>query len=112
DRRRRAVGREVAEAAAVQARRDVRDDVELLARLEQRLLERQVEARGHDQLVRRAVRAQLRRQRGEEAVYRRGRRARLDQRVQLVPQRARALHDGDVLRDAGQLGGVAGIREA
>ena len=79
----------MAEAATVAARRDVRDDVELLARVEERLLEGEVVARGDDQLVRRAALAQKRRQRGEEAVDRRRLRGRLEQRVQLVPERPR-----------------------
>ena len=40
------------------------------------------------------------------------RRGRSEQRVQLVVERARALHHGDVLRHARQLGRASGIREA
>ena len=71
--------------------RDVGDDVELLARLRERTLEREVEVRGHDQLAWRAALAQEPGELGERAV----RRARLvvavEQRVELVVERADAL---------------------
>ena len=67
-----AVRRDVTEAAAMATRRDVRDDVELLAGLEQRLFEREVVARRHEQLVRCAALAQQRWQRGKEPVDRAG----------------------------------------
>ena len=86
-----AVGREWQNRPRWRPDGDVRDDVELLARVEERLLEREVVARRDDQLVRRAALAQQRRQRREEAVDRRRLHAALEQRVQLVLERARAL---------------------
>jgi len=86
------VGTDVAEPAAVTPGRDVRDDVELLAGVEERLLEQEVVARRDEQLVRRATVAQDGRHRREEAVDggRRGRDA--QHRVQLVVQRPGPLH--------------------
>ena len=81
-------GRPVPEAAAVRPCRDVGDDVELLARLLERALEREVVVRAHDQLVRRAPLAQERGELREEAVERRGLDGRLEARVQLVVERA------------------------
>ena len=108
DRVRGAVGLDVAEPAAVPARRDVRDDVELLPRVEERLLEREVVARRHQQHVRSAALPQQRRQQREEPVHRRRRRAGGEHRVQLVVERARPLRQRDVLRDAGKIGRLVG----
>ena len=91
------------ELAAVRAGRDVRDDVELLARRVERPLEREVVAGRDHELVRRAPGAQHRRQAGEEAVHRLGLRRLLEATVQLVVERPRAVHRGDVLRDARQV---------
>ena len=72
-----AVRADMAELAAVPPDGEVRDDVELLAGVEEGALERQVVARGHDQLVRRAALAQQRRQgREQEAMNRRRRHVR------------------------------------
>ena len=57
---------------------DVGDDVDLLARLLERALEREVVVRRHDELVRRAALAQERRQLGEETMER----AWLDRRLE------------------------------
>src|SRR5207247_1130913 len=56
----------VAEAAAIASGGEIGDDVELLSRLEQRLLEREVVARRDEELVRQAPLAQPRRERGEK----------------------------------------------
>src|SRR5918996_3870978 len=92
------------EAPPMLPRRDVRDDVELLARVLERTLEREVVVRADDELVRNAALAKNRRQLCEEpmewARLRRG----LEERVQLVVQRSRALHRRDVLGDAREVG--------
>ena len=61
------------ELAAVLPGREIGDDVELLACLEESALERQVVARRDDQLVRHVTLAKQRRQGREEAVHRRRR---------------------------------------
>ena len=66
---------------------DVADDVELLSRLLERPLEREVVVRAHDQLVRRAALAQVGRQAREDAMQRRRLDRGLEERVQLVVQR-------------------------
>src|SRR5690349_22207738 len=58
----------VAETPPVAPRREVRDDVELLAFVQQRLLERDVVPRRHEELVRQAASTQASRQRGEETM--------------------------------------------
>ena len=101
----------MAEPAPIPTGGDVRDDVEFLAGVEQRLLEGEVVTARDDQLMRRAALAQDGRQGGEEAVDRGGLRARLEQFVELVPQGAGAPHHGHVLRDPGQLRRAARVRE-
>ena len=59
----------VAEPAAIPSRSEVGDDVELLSRVEKRLLEREVVARRDEELVQQAPFAQPRRQRREESVH-------------------------------------------
>ena len=86
----RAVGRAMAELAAVPAEGEVRDDVELLAGLGERALERAVVRGRHDQLMRRAALAEQRRQGGEEAVHRRRRVGAADERVRARRRAARS----------------------
>ena len=102
----------MAELAAVRPGRHVGDDVELLAGLQKGGLERHVVARRDDQLVRQPAFPQERRQRGEKAVdLGRARRLRLEEGVELVVQRSRAAHDGDVLGDPRQARAVLGVVE-
>ena len=61
DRRRGAVGRDVAEAAAIATGRDVADAVECLARVRERLLERELVARRDEERMAGAALAELRR---------------------------------------------------
>ena len=84
---------------------DVRDDVDLLARLLERPLEREVVVRAHDKLMRCASLPKLSRELGEEAMQRARLDRRLEARVQLVVERPGALHRRDVLRDPGQIDG-------
>ena len=92
--------------------RDVRHDVDLLPRLLERALEREVVPRRDDQLVRRAALAEQRRQRREEPMHRLWLEGLLEAPVQLVVQRARAVHGRDVLRDTGEVERtVAGVAE-
>ena len=92
--------------------RHVRDDVELLARLLECTLEREVVVRRDDELVRRPSLAQERGQPGEEPMQRAGLHRGLEARVELVVQRPRALHRRHVLRDAGEVDGpVVGNRK-
>ena len=92
-------GRAMPEAAAMRAGGDVGDDVDLLAGVLEGALEREVVVRRDDELVRRAALAQESREPREEAMERAGLDGRLEARVQLVVQRARALHRRHVLRD-------------
>ena len=96
---RRAVGPDVAELAAMRPTREVGDDVELLSCLEERLLQSQVVARRHDELVGGSGRSQQRRQAREEAMDRRRDDLEPEQLVQLVVERPRSLHRRHVLRD-------------
>ncbi len=61
DRPGRLTGRAVPEAAALRARRNVRHDVELLARILERALEGEVVVRADDELVQRAAITEQRR---------------------------------------------------
>ena len=72
----------------MRAGRDVRDDVELLSRLRERALEREVVVGRHDELVRRSALAQQRWQPREQACRARARRPPRTG-VELVVQRAR-----------------------
>ena len=84
----------VEELAPVAAERDVGDDVELLAGVGERALERAVVVRRDDQLVRHARGAQQRRQLGEQAVHRLRLEVAVEERVQLVVAAARCpCHD-------------------
>ena len=105
DRLRRLSGRAVPEAAALRPCRDVGDDVDFLAGLLEGALEREVVVRAHDQLVRCSSRSQERRELREEAVERRRFHGSLEARVQLVVERAGALHRRDVLRHPRQVHG-------
>src|SRR5262249_5275325 len=60
DQRPVSIGRDVTEPPPVPARREIRDDIELLSRIGKCLLERSVVARGHDQLMRNAAVPQYR----------------------------------------------------
>ena len=91
---------DVQELAAVAPRRDVGDDVKLLSGVAERALERLVEEGRDDQLMGQPACAQDRGQRREQRVRGAGRELAVEERVQLVVQRARALRDGDALRDA------------
>src|SRR5512146_1316050 len=93
----------MAKPAAVSADRDVRDDVDLLARSAKRTLESRAVRRRHDQLLRHAARAKHRRQRGEELVN--GCRLLLTRHelAQLVVERPVATKRGGVLGHARQL---------
>src|SRR5581483_1156866 len=106
DRRRVAAGCDVAEAAAVPARGEVADGVELLAGLRERPLERELVAGRDEERLARLPLAQACRQRREEAVERRGLAVRLEQRVERVVERAGAVQRRDRLRHARQLGGL------
>ena len=99
DDRRGAVGPDVQELAAVPAQRDIGDDVEVLACLVERPLERVVEVRRDDQLVRTAVSAVagLRRGRGsgrQDAVE-----VASKEGVELVVQRSDPVRERHVLGD-------------
>jgi hypothetical protein len=83
--------------------RDIRDDVELLARLLESALKGEVVVRRHDQLVRCAALSEERRQAREEPMQRAGLDRRLEPGVELVVERSGALHRRDVLRDAGEI---------
>jgi hypothetical protein len=102
----------VAELPPVSSLRDVGDNVELLAGVEKRLFEREIVARGHDQLVGNATGAKQRRKGRKKAVHCGRAGVSLQHRVKLVVKRPRALHDCDVLRDAWKLGGIMRILEA
>jgi len=107
------VGSEVAELAAVAARGEIRDDVDLFASLLESMLERIVVRRHDEKLVRRAPLTQEAWKRREESV-RDGRLAlSLGNRVQLVIERSRATGNGGELRHARELEHLAGrIAEA
>ncbi len=79
---------------------DVRDDVELLARLLERLLEGEVVVGRDDELMRRPAFSEERWESREETMQRAGLDSSLESGVELVVQRPRALHRRDVLRDA------------
>ena len=98
--------RAVPEATAVRPGGDVGDDVELLPRLLERALEREVVVRAHDQLVRGPALAHQRGNARQKAVERRRLDCRFEQPVQLVVERARPLHRRDVLRDSGEIDGT------
>src|SRR5207249_9228090 len=78
---------DVTELAPVRPRSDVRHDIEFLTGLEEGRLEGEVVARGYEQLMRNTTLAQHRGKRGEEAMDRRRRGIRVEERVQLVVQR-------------------------
>ena len=64
----RPLGREMAELPTVRPRREIPDDVERLSGLQQRILQREVVRRGHDELRSRAALSQEPRQAREEPV--------------------------------------------
>ena len=87
----------------MRSRRDVRDDVQLLALFLECALEGEVVVRRHDELVRRPALTEECGQPCEEAVQRPRLDRRLEQRMELVVQRPGALHRRDVLRDPRQV---------
>ena len=103
---------DVTEPASIPAGCEVGDDVELLPRVEERLLEREVVARCHDQLVRHASLAQDRRERCEEPMHACGWQGRLQQRVQLVVEWPEAPHHRDVLGDPREVRGLQRVFKA
>ena len=109
DHRGSAVRREVQELAAIAADRDVRDDVELLPGFAERALEREVVARRDDQL---SCGAPCARSTPASSASNRCTAPRLEvrveERVELVVERAEPALHGDVLRDARQIMTVVG----
>ena len=95
--------RAVPEPTAMRAGRDVRDDVELLARLLEGPLQGEVVVRRHDELVGRAALTQKRGEPGEEAVQRAWLDGGLEARVELVVERTRPLHRCHVLGHASEV---------
>src|SRR5438128_916031 len=90
----------------MRASREVANAVEPLARLVQRMLEREVVAVGDEQGITRSTLSQLRRQRSEEPVQRGWVTVGSDERVQRVVERPGAVQRRDRLRDARQLGAL------
>ena len=88
------------ELPAVRPCSDVRDDVDLLVSLVERPLDRQVVATRDDQLVRRAALPEQRGEAREEPVDRLRLDRGLEVPVELVVERAGAVHRRDVLRHA------------
>ena len=103
DRPRRLAGRPVPEAASVRTGRNVGNDVELLASILERALQREIVVRAHDQLVRCTSLAEEGRKLCEETVERGWLHRCLETGVQLVVERARPLHGRDVLRNAREI---------
>jgi hypothetical protein len=101
----------VAELATLRPGGDVRDDVELLPRLEKCGLQRKVIARRDEQLVRHAALAQQRRQRCEEPMDPSRHGIRVQQCVELVVERSGTFHDRDVLSDSRQPVAVSRVFE-
>ena len=94
----------MAEGAAHLPRGEVADRLVRLLDLLEGPLERELVAGRDEQRLRRLALAQQPRQPGEKAVDGRGLAVSLDERVQRVVERARAVENGDRLRDAGELG--------
>jgi hypothetical protein len=95
------VGSPVPEAAAVPPGRDVADDIGVLVRLVEGPLEGRVVPGRDDQERGCGVSTKQSGQRCDEAVRQRRLIVNIEDVVQLVPQRAVAVGDGHVLRDAG-----------
>ena len=102
DHTRRAIGREVHEFASIAPERNVRDDVQGLARLRKSALDRLVEGRGDDELMRKPACAQDRREPCQRPRHRARRIRPAEESVQLVVERANPTQDADVLGDACQ----------